>query len=43
MDDEHEGCKKYYVDAINKLLEACNDIELLKLILKILQKSKLRL
>lgn len=32
--------KQEYIDAINKLLEECNDIELLDLVHKILIKSK---
>lgn len=43
MDDEHEKIKKYYTASIAKMLDECNDIELLELILKILQKSKLTL
>ena len=35
--EEYEEAKKYYVNAINELLQICQDIDLLDLILRLLQ------
>lgn len=43
MDDEYEEIRKHYVTAIADLLKKCTDLELLALILKLLEKTKLLL
>jgi hypothetical protein len=40
MDDEEERVKKCYVETITNLLKTCNDIGLLDLVIKLLQRSK---
>jgi len=39
MDDEPEELKRIYEETITNLTKMCNDIELLDLIIKLLQKS----
>jgi len=43
MDDEYEKIRKHYVETIIDLLKKCKDLELLILILKLLEKTKLLL
>jgi len=39
MDDEEERVKNYYVEIITALIKKCNDIGLLDIIIKLLEKS----
>ena len=39
MEHDYNKLKKFYIDAIIKMLNNCNDISLLDLIKKLLEKS----